>query len=46
MPPDSGDTEEGADVPGLRTWSRVYTFVLAWFAVCVILLLVLTEVFR
>jgi len=37
---------EGTGIPGLRTWKSVYAFVLGWFVVCVVLLLVLTEVFR
>jgi hypothetical protein len=37
---------ESTGVPGLRTWKRLYAFVLGWFVVCVVLLLVLTEVFR
>ncbi len=38
--------EDATGVPGLRTWSRVYAFVLLWFVVCVGLLMVLTEVFQ
>jgi hypothetical protein len=37
---------EGTGVPGLRSWTRLYAFVLAWFVVWVALLLALTEVFR
>ena len=44
-PSEGADTED-TGVPWLRTWSRVYAFVLAWFGVWVALLLVLTEVFR
>jgi hypothetical protein len=44
--PSDGAGSEDTGVPGLRTWSRVYAFVLAWFVVWVALLLVLTEVFR
>ena len=44
--PSDGAGPEDTGVPGLRTWSRVYAFVLAWFVMWVALLLVLTEVFR
>jgi hypothetical protein len=41
-----GAGTEDTGVPWLRTWGRLYAFVLAWFIVCVALLLALTEVFR
>ena len=44
-PPDSAETE-ATGIPGLRTWKRVYAVVLAWFVVCVGLLLLLREAFR
>ncbi len=45
QPPPENTASEPTGVPGLRSWNRVYAFVLAWFVVCVLLLLVLTEVF-
>lgn len=44
-PPESAGTE-ATGLPGLRTWKHVYAFVLGWFVVCVLLLALLTEVFR
>jgi hypothetical protein len=44
--PDSAGNQEGTGVPWFRTWRSVYAFVLGCFVVWVLLLLVLTEVFR
>jgi hypothetical protein len=37
---------EPTGLPGFRSWGRVYAFVVAWFLACVLLLFLLTEVFR
>jgi len=42
--PAAGDAE-APDVPGFRTWGRVYLFVLGWFVALVILLTVFTRWF-
>jgi hypothetical protein len=36
---------EPPDVPGFRTWRRVYLFVFAWFVLVVLLLTVFTAMF-
>lgn len=43
MTPPSSDDNTG--LPGLRTWRRVYAFVLIAFAICVALLIALTRAF-
>lgn len=45
MTPEPKPSDENTGLPGLRTWRRVYTFVLITFAVWIALLLVLTRMF-
>ncbi len=44
--PEGSGAEEGTGLPWLRTWHRVYAFVLGWFVTCLLLLWLLTEVFQ
>lgn len=39
------ENNDATGLPGLRSWRAVYIFVLATFAVWVLLLIVLTEIF-
>ena len=43
--PDERSEAEPPDVPGFRTWRRVYLFVFAWFVLVVLLLTVFTAIF-
>lgn len=45
MTPEPEPNDEDTGLPGLRTWRRVYTFVLISFAVWIALLLALTRAF-
>jgi hypothetical protein len=43
--PDEPPETEPPDVPGFRTWRRIYLFVFGWFVLVVILLSVFTGIF-
>jgi hypothetical protein len=45
MTPDPTPNDETTGFPGLRTWRGVYTFVLAVFAVWIVLLIALTRAY-
>lgn len=45
MTPDPKPADEQTGFPGLRTWPRVYGFVLVTFAVWIALLILLTRAF-
>lgn len=45
MTPGPQPSDEDTGLPGLRTWRRVYAFVLVVFAVWIALLIALTKVF-
>jgi hypothetical protein len=45
MKPDPTPNDETTGFPGLRTWRGVYTFVLAVFAVWIVLLIALTRAY-
>ena len=46
MTPEREPNDESTGLPGLRTWRSVYVFVLALFAVYVVLLIALTRTFQ
>jgi hypothetical protein len=43
--PDPQSSDEAPDVPGFRTWRRVYLFVFAFFVLVVVLLAIFTHFF-
>ena len=45
MTPDPTPNDETTGFPGLRTWRGVYPFVLAVFAVWIVLLIALTRAY-
>ncbi len=45
MTPEQTPNDDSTGLPGLRTWRGVYTFVLVIFAVCIVLLIVLTRAY-
>jgi hypothetical protein len=45
MTPDPTPNDETTGFPGLRTWRGVYTFVLAVFAIWIVLLIALTRAY-
>jgi len=45
MTPEPTPNDETTGFPGLRTWRGVYTFVLAVFAVWIVLLIALTRAY-
>ena len=45
MTPDPTPNDETTGFPGLRTWRGVYTFVLAVFALWIVLLIALTRAY-
>ncbi|HWD92531.1 MAG TPA: hypothetical protein VG938_09290 [Verrucomicrobiae bacterium] len=45
MTPEQNPNDDQTGFPGLRTWRRVYTFVLITFALWVALLIALTRAF-
>jgi hypothetical protein len=45
LPPDDAPDAETPDLPGFRTWRRVYLVVFGWFVLIVVLLTVFTRVF-
>jgi hypothetical protein len=45
MMPGQNKNDDDTGLPGLRTWRRVYIFVLAAFAVWVVLLIILTRAY-
>ncbi|HXT13032.1 MAG TPA: hypothetical protein VN873_15835 [Candidatus Angelobacter sp.] len=45
MTPEPAREEDKTGFPGLRTWRRVYVFVLITFAIWIALLLALTRVY-
>lgn len=45
MTPEAKPSDESTGLPVLRTWRRVYAFVLGIFAVWIALLIALTKVF-
>ena len=45
MTPDPQPSDKETGLPGMRTWGRVYAFVLITFAVWIALLLALTRAF-
>ena len=42
---DQSENDESPGVPGFKTWRGVYLFVFAFFAVCVVLLALLSHAF-
>jgi hypothetical protein len=45
MTPEQTPNDDATGLPGLRTWRGVYTFVLATFAIWVVLLIALTRAY-
>ena len=45
MTPDPKPNDDTTGFPGLRTWRGVYTFVLAVFALWIVLLIALTRAY-
>jgi len=45
MTPEQTPNDDATGLPGLRTWRRVYTFVLGCFVLWIVLLIALTRAY-